>query len=338
MGKQLFSSSEADRRAEDEMQAVLDRHLPGRKPVSIDDYDWQAIRPEAVDQDMLDAMTFVTLVECNPDAPAQKLLDAADRGPAPWLRRFIEQTWLPEERMHHAPYKEYLIRSGLVDADTLDFQIEGVRSRGFIHGEGYTPLQAATYGWIQELITWRFYDAMHSYLVGGSGGQSRRGLERSSPGLARGTPHGGSEETLPADPVLLRIVADVAKQENFHRHVYLTGAKTILKYAPHRKGEVVAAMAEFLMPGHHMVPDLQPLAGQWASKFNFQFRRVLHDLCEGLVELTGYNGLGQATVLYASRHKLPWFVNMVVRPLAPLARTYGSPLNYLGGRLLARLV
>ena len=116
------------------------------------------------------------------------------------------------------------------------------------------------------------------------------------------------------------------------------GAKTNLKYAPHRKGEVVATVVEFLMPGHHMAPDLQPLAPQWAVKFNFQVRRVLHDLCQGLVELTGYNGLGQTTLLYASRHKLPWFVNMAVWPLAPLARAYGSPLNYLAGRLLARLV
>ena len=76
MGKQLFSSCEADRRADDEMQAMLDRYLPGRKPVSIVDYDWQAIRPDAVDQDMLDAANFVTLVECNPDAPAHKLLAA----------------------------------------------------------------------------------------------------------------------------------------------------------------------------------------------------------------------------------------------------------------------
>ena len=74
MGRQAFSSSEADQRAEDGMQAVLDRYLPGRKPASIDDYEWQAIRPDVVDQDMLGAMNFVTLVECNPEAPAGNLL------------------------------------------------------------------------------------------------------------------------------------------------------------------------------------------------------------------------------------------------------------------------
>ena len=36
----------------------------------------------------------------------------------------------------------------------------------------------------------------------------------------------------PADPVMLKILSDISKQENFHRHVYLTGAKTILKHSP----------------------------------------------------------------------------------------------------------
>ena len=303
-----------DQRIDEEMQALLDRQLPGRKPVSASDYDWQAIRPDAVDQDFLDALTFVTLVEYHPGAPASKLLAAADRGGAPWLRRFIDQTWLPEERMHHAPYKEYLVRSGTVRLEAIDSRLDEVYSRGFVYGEGYTALQAATYGWIQELITWRFYEAMRSHLLAAQ----RRGD--------------------PSDPVLIKMLGDIAKQENFHRHVYLSGAQTILKHAPERKREVVATLVEFMMPGHHTVPDLQPYAPQWATAFNLSLRNLTHDIVNGVRGLIGYKGLGRTAVLYGSQHPGPWYVKALVTLFKPFAHPYGSPANALLGRLIARLV
>ncbi len=306
--------SSVDQRIDEEMQALLDYHLPGRSPVSPDDYDWQAIRPDAVGQDILDSLTFVTLVECHPGFPASKLLAAADRGGAPWLRRFIDQTWLPEEKMHHAPYKEYLVRSGTLPREVIDSRIDDVYSRGFVYGEGYTALQAATYGWIQELITWRFYEAMRSHLIAAQ----RRGD--------------------PSDPVLIKVLGDIAKQENFHRHIYLSGAQTILKHAPERKREVVSTLVEFMMPGHHTVPDMQPNAQKWATAVNLSFRTLTHDIVDGVRGLIGYKGLGQTAVLYGSRHPGPWHIKALVKVFKPFARPYGSPANALLGRLIARLV
>ena len=303
----------AEKQIDTEMQALLDRYLPGRKPVSIDNYDWDQIRPGAVDRDFLDALGFVTFVESNPEAPAQMLTAAADRGSAPWLRRFIQQTWLPEEMMHHAPYREYLIRLGAYSVTEIDSLIDDVRDRGFIYGEGYTPLQAATYGWLQELITWRFYEAMASYLMT------------------------SSENGEQADPVLIKMLNDIAKQENFHRYIYLSGARTVLKHSPHRKGEVVKTVGEFLMPGHHMVPDMQHRAPEWAFKFKFPFRKLLRDISAGLVELTGYKGLGQTAVLYGVRHEVPMYIKAVVMFLNPLSKPYHSPVNYATGRVLAAL-
>ena len=300
----------AEEKTDEAMQALLERYLPGRRPVSIDDYDWRQIRPGAVDHDILEALSFVTLVESNPEAPAQVLLAAADRGNAPWLRRFIQQTWLPEERMHHVPYREYLIRSGAYQVAEIDSEIDKVRARGFIYGQGYTPLQSATYGWLQELLTWHFYEAMGSYLRIGDG--------RGSPG----------------DPVLAKIVGDIAKQENFHRYVYLSGAKTVLKYAPHRKSEVINTVAEFLMPGHHMAPELQPKAPAWALKFNLSFRKLFHEICATLVDLIGYKGLGQTAVLYGTLHQIPWYFKVPGTVLTPLSKPYHSPVNHLIGRLL----
>ena len=301
-------------RIDAEMQAILDRYLPNRRPMSPDDYDWNQIRPESVDRDFLEAVGFVTLVEANPKDPGGQIIAAADRSNAPWLRRFITQTWLPEEGMHHVPFKEYLIRSGAYDEDFLDDEISKVIDRGFVHGAGYTDLQAATYGWLQELITWRFYDSMRDYL------------------LSKAT------DDNPADPVMLKILADIARQENFHRHVYLTGAKTILKHQPQRKGEVVTAVAEFLMPGHHMAPDWQPKAPLWSEKFNFPLKQVIRDIARGMVELTGHRGLGQATILYGARNQIHWYLRPVVAILYPLSLPFSSPINYLSGRLIARVL
>ena len=298
-------------RINDEMQAMLDQYLPDRRPMSLDDYDWDQIRPESVDQDFLEAIGFVTLIESNPKAPGGQILSAADRSEAPWLRRFITQTWLPEESMHHVPFKEYLIRAGAYEKTFLDSEIDKVIQRGFDHGEGYTELQAATYGWLQELITWRFYDSIHSYLLSNATTDN------------------------PADPVLLKILSDIAKQENFHRHVYLTGARTVLKHAPERKGEVISATAEFLMPGHQMAPEWQLKAPLWSVKFKFSLRRLIHDITRGLVELAGYRGLGQATILYGSRHTIQWYLKPLVTLLNPLSRSYRSPVNYLAGRVIA---
>ena len=312
MTNKLRQTPAITKQIDSEMQSMLSQYASNRKPVSVKDYDWDDIRPHTITTDLKEAIGFVTLVESNPTAPAQKLLDAADRSDAPWLRRFIDQTWLPEESMHAAPYREYLIRSGGYDQHYIDSEIDQVRNRGFIHGEGYSELQATTYGWLQELITWRFYDSMRTHIIS------------------------KSTEDHPHDTVLAKILGDIAKQENFHRHVYLTGAKTILKHSPHRKDEVVSAVAEFLMPGHHMAPNWQPKAPTWAMKFNFSVKNLIKDIVRDLHNLTGFYGVGQATIQYGYKNVSKWYLRPVVKALAPMSRSFKSPINYLGGKLITK--
>lgn len=306
-------SPEVAKDIDTEMQKLMDRYLPGRRPLSLDDYDWGEVQPDAMDRDFQQSLLFVTLVESNIREPGKKLQAAAERGRAPWLSRFVEEALLPEELMHAPPYREYLIRSRAYDAADIDSQIDDVRARGFIYGEGYTPLEAVTYGWLQEMLTWRYYEAMGFYAA-----QVQR-------------------EGAPADPVLVKVLRDIAKQENFHRFLYFSGIKAVLKHAPHAKGEVIRVASEFLMPGHHMTPHLQRHAAGWGRKFGFPLKMVLHDISSSLVELVGYNGLGRATILYGTHHKVPWHVKAVASALAPLGRPRSSPVNYLAGRFVSRL-
>ncbi len=241
-------------------------------------------------KDVLESLRFACLVESNPkDVANNSLLPAADRSNAPWLRRFVTTTWLPEESMHGVIFREYLIRSGAMQQNQIDADIQKVQERGFTFGNDYTALQACTYGWIQEMITWRFYQSMQQHA---------------------------------ADPLLSQILNDVGKQENFHRFVYFTGAKTILKHHPDGKREVIEAAANFTMPGHYMVPELQPQSTKWAKQFEFPFRTLYQDISKGLVELVGHEGLGEIILSYGAKN-LPWYLKA---PLAPLKIVAKSPI------------
>ena len=111
------------------------------------------------------------------------------------------------------------------------------------------------------------------------------------------------------------------------------------KYQPFRKSEVVKAASQFIMPGHHMAPEWQSKAPAWAIKFNFPLKKLIQDMTNGLVEFTGYRGLGQASLLYGLHNKIffPWHLRALINVLKPVANwSYNSPFNYLTGRIIAK--
>lgn len=255
-------------------------------------------------KDVLESLRFATLVESNPEGAANNLLAAAHRDNADWLKRFIIECWLPEETMHGKVFREYLIASGAIQPAAIDADIKKVQERGFPLGDGYTALQACTYGWIQEMITWRFYQAMKQ--------------------------HAG-------EPVLSKILNDVGKQENFHRYVYFKGAKTILEHEPSRKKEVIETVTNFTMPGHHMVPELQPDAPKWAKKFGFHLRPLFREISEGLVELVGHKGLGEIITSYGVKN-LPWYLSAPITPIKIIGKAPLLPTNHIIGRVASKIV
>jgi len=297
----------------DVMQRTLDKYLPHRKPVSLLDYFWWKIKPERVDDDIFDAIVFVGLVEANPRAPGDRILRAAEKSKAPWLTRFIKQTGLPEEGMHHVPFKEYLIRSERIDEATIDDLINDVKARGFDYGQKHSDVMAATYGWLQELITQRFYEAMGRYLV-------ERGQEQ-------GTEH---------DEVLVKILTDIGTQENFHRYIYLEGVKTILKHSPERRDEVIDAASSFVMPGHFMAPDGQVKAPKWGRKIGFPLTNFANEVSEVLTELIGVDGLGETTIRYFSKNMVPdaGLVGQLAR-FDRINERVGKMVPTLGPRIIA---
>lgn len=149
---------------------------------------------------------------------------------------------------------------------------------------------------MQEATTWRFYQAMLSATQ---------------------------------DPVLKKLLNDIAKQENFHRHVYFEGAKTTLEYNPNASQEVVQTVAEFIMPGKVMAPELQREAPRWAKRFNFSSREFLREQASGLVELIGHEGLGKSAIAYGANNA-PWYIK---GPLIPLNKLNSSRVYHLSGKI-----
>lgn len=72
--------------------------------------------------------------------------------------------------------------------------------------------------------------------------------------------------------------------------------KAGLKYFPERFGEVVKTLANFQMPGHHMVPELQREAPKLAKQMGLPVGALRHELKTGLVKLGGYKGLSRVVL------------------------------------------
>lgn len=285
-------------RANEVMGAVLDQKTDPlkRHPLRLEDYKWEQARPDEISPTLKRALEFVSHVEFPPHLYAEPLLAAADNEGAAWLMRFIENTWLPEETQHGVLLRQAAIVYGAVSQEEHDKNLAAINALDFPIGRGYTTGKASTYGRTQELITQLFYvSMMHSC----------------------------------KDPLLKRILSDLAKQEMFHSMFYRGG----MDFAT--PDEITQAILEFRMPGHVTSPALQQQSAGWAEEFGFNFRRMKHTLATDLLDLTGYEGLGQVVTSPLIRGTYP----PPIRVLLTLADRIRNPgLNRLIGQYAANQV
>lgn len=273
----LRSKSIEEKRAlvDTEMNRLLDRYLPKRRPISFDDYQWSQMQPEKVNPVLRKSTWFVNSVESNAQAAGANILGASVRNGVTWLGRFDVDAWEPEEIMHGQIFREWFIRSGLVSEDEIDTQIQKVRDRGLPIGQNFNDLETTAYGWPQETVGMYFYQSMINYAK-----QSENGY----------------------DPVLVKILTNVMSQENFHRYVHFMGLKAKLKYFPERFGkDVVHTLVNFQMPGHHMCPELQAESPLLAKEMGLPVGKLKRELRRGIVEIAGKKGLTQVALALGAK-------------------------------------
>ncbi len=100
------------------------------------------------DDDFVGVLKLALLTECATDSYAAVIEDRAARYDAGRLGRFTRDVWVPDERMHHAPYRAMLLRSGFTERE-LDAEIAETQARTYVHHSGDTPIHITAFGMVQ---------------------------------------------------------------------------------------------------------------------------------------------------------------------------------------------
>ena len=217
--------------------------------------------PGLAEDDLIGILKLALLTECATDSYAAAIDRCADRFDAPWLRRFTDNVWTPDELTHYAPYKLILLTLGWSEAE-LDREINEARERQYVHYGGKTPVHMTTFGMIQEYLT----DSWHGLIA--------NLLRHSSPEAAS-------------------MVQRIKRRETLHTVWYRDMTALQVEGNPRFVEEIANQIHEFHMPGMSLVPELHAQGMRWQELMGADFERLFRDLFRyvqetlGSVRLTG---------------------------------------------------
>ena len=198
------------------------------------------------EDDFAGALKLALLTECATETYGDAFAERARRFDAPWLGRFNEKVWVPDELTHHTPYKYILMSMGFAEAE-LDREIRDVQNANFIHKGGDTPVHVTTFGIIQEYLT----DNWHGLIAGM--------LKQASP---------------EASYMAMRI----KRRETLHTMWYRDMVALQVEANPRLLTLVAEGLLKFEMPGNQLAPHLQSRVGGWMPRMGADFERITKDL------------------------------------------------------------
>lgn len=207
------------------------------------------------EQDFVGVLKLALLTESATDTYAATFYDRARRYDAPWLRQFIADVWVPDERLHHTPYHQMLTALG-VDPRDIDDEVAGTQQRLLEYRSGDTPAHLTAYGMVQEYIT----DHWHG-LIGR---------------LLR-----------PAAPNAAHLANRVKQRETLHTIWYRDMTALQVEANPSLLRHVAEAAGNFEMPGKSLVPDLEPHVPRWLPLLGADFDQMARDLTRLLYRVAG---------------------------------------------------
>ena len=74
--------------------------------------------PEGISrEDFVGILKLAMLTECATDSYAAVFQEGAEKYDAPWLDRFNQTVWVPDEYTHHTPYKYMLLSLGYTEEE-----------------------------------------------------------------------------------------------------------------------------------------------------------------------------------------------------------------------------
>lgn len=252
-----------------------------------------AALPETLSEDdFVGVLKLALLTECATDSYAAVIEDRASRYQAGWLGRFTRDTWVPDERMHHAPYRTMLERAGIA-AEELDREIEETQTRTYIHHSGDTPIHITAFGMVQEYLT----DHWH--------GRIAQLLRQSSPEAAA-------------------MANQIKRRETIHTIWYRDMTALQLEANPRLMRHVAEAVAHFRMPGSVLVPELEAQVPRWLPALGTDFDRLTSELIRHIHAVAGDTASAARLLLTIAEER-----GLKVGPLP--AGLVSRALNRLGG-------
>ncbi len=221
-------------------------------------------------QDFVDILRLAMLTECATESYAAVFREGARVHDAPWLARFTDRTWVPDELTHASPYKAMLLSLGFGEVE-LDRQMADVQEIHYGHCCGITPVELTTYGMVQEQLT----DQWHGLIA---------------------------DLIKPAAPYAARMANRVKARETQHTMWYREMTAIQVAGNPALLPLVADTIMGFQMPGRQLAPELQGRALHWMPHLKTDFTRVAKDLVRNFSAVAGSpRGSGELLADVASR-------------------------------------
>lgn len=251
-----------------------------------------SLPPTLTEEDFAGILKLSLLTECATDSYAAAITTCAANHDAPWLARFNQEVWVPDERTHYAPYKMMLMDLGESEAD-LDREIEDTRNRQYIHYGGPLPIHMTTFAMIQEYLT----DSFHGLIAG----------------VIR-----------PAAPQTAAMIFRVKKRETLHCVWYRDMTALQVEANPAYVAEIAEQILQFHMPSRSLLPGLHEKGPGWQVALGARHDALFKGLFRLVQEMLGNVRLtGELVMRLAAESKLD---------LGPIsARQLDIALRRLGG-------
>jgi hypothetical protein len=261
--------------------------------------------PGLTEEDFRGILKLALLTECATDSYSAVIGASARRFDVPWLGRFNERVWAPDERTHLTPYKLFLLQLGFSEAE-LDRDIEETRQRQYVHFGGETPVHVTTFGMIQEYLT----DSWHGLI---------------------------SELFREAAPEARHMVLRIKRRETLHTAWYRDMTALQIEANPAYVQYVASEVAGFHMPSMSLVPELHLQARSWQHVIGADFEGIFRDLLR-LVQstLNSVRLTGELVITLAAEKKIK-LGPISSRQLAVALRRLGGPgYGIIGEAVLER--
>ena len=247
---------------------------PAELRAAAEDLDVRAVverLPEGLtSEDLVGILKLAMLTECATDSYSAVFMEGAQRFDAPWLARFNQRVWTPDEHTHYTPYKLMLQSLGYSE-EQLDREMREVQAHQYEHCCGRTPAELTTYGVIQEYLT----DNWHGMI---------------------------SRILKPGAPYAAKCSAMVKRRETLHTTWYREMTAIQVEENPDMIGIVAGTVHTFQMPGTRLVPELGARSLEWMSKANVDFARIARDFVRNFQQIAGnVRRAGQMFVDLAAR-------------------------------------